>query len=87
MNATLTIEFPDFTDQFDIEWIGDGIDNSEELWDEIFCSERYDSEWDQGNVPNMTVTLKDDPSISSRVIQESEAGMIFPTRDLNKLLG
>jgi hypothetical protein len=85
-NATLVVEFETNTYEFDLTWENDGyFFEGEELAERIFFSDEFIEDFKDG-APDMTVYLKSDVAIKSRVNFEAEASDIFPTKKLSKLL-
>ena len=85
-NATLIVKQNDRVLKIPVTWHENAFNEDEmyDLYDQLFCSDDVIN-WAYG-YPEMDVQLDDNPSITSRVREESEVGMIFPTKNLNKLL-
>jgi hypothetical protein len=84
-NATLIVGFETKNYEFDVTWDDEFFPGSEELAERIFFSDEFIKDFKDGS-PDMTVYLKSDAAIKSRVNFEAEAGGIFPTRKLSNLL-
>jgi len=78
-NATLIVEFPKNTYRFPVTWIGDRIEESSDIANEVFVDREYHLDFMDGP-PDMDVVLDADPSIKSRVLFEDMAWEIYPTR-------
>jgi hypothetical protein len=84
-NAVLDVKFENNTYQFEVTWEDECFTEGEDIAERLFFSDEFSDAWGDGH-PNMTVYLKDDFDIKSRVNFEQEAGMIYSTRKLSKLL-
>lgn len=86
-NATVTVTFPSLTLHYDVIWTDDGIDQAEDIANDIFFATKpaIEAAWLAGDEPNMDVALKSDPSITSRLHFDDTAGMVYPTRTLGKI--
>lgn len=85
-NATLVVKQNDKVFKFPITWIENYFEEDEmyELYNQLFYSDDI-IDWSNG-YPEMDVYLNDDPSITSRVREESVVGMLLPTKHLGQLL-
>lgn len=86
MNATLTINWPSgATMSYRAEWRSFDVILDDGVLNELFFSDKFESEWDKGH-PDMDVSLNGNPEIRSRVVFEDNVGDIYSTRNLDNLL-
>jgi hypothetical protein len=85
MNAILKIKFPDSEHTFPVTWDGQYIEEGEDIAGKIFYSGDFEEQLDDG-LPDMDISLTDNPAIKSRVIFQDEACDLVSSRSLDKLL-
>jgi len=83
-NSILIVKFGnDTVINQEVTWDEDYIEEGEELADEIFANGPYDNYFSQGLHPDMTIYLKENKEINSRVVFEQECFVIHPTIPLS----
>ena len=84
MNAVLTIRFPDSKHTFPVTWSGQYIQEGEDIAGKIFYSGDFEQQLDLG-LPDMDVSLIDNPEIKSRVVFQDEACDLVSSRSLDNI--
>lgn len=82
-NARLIVEQGSRRTELPVTWQHAEFLECEDLYDRLFASDDI-VDWDD-EVPDLTVILDNDPRIQSRVNWTDEAGLVYPTRSLDKL--
>lgn len=86
MNATLIINWPSGTIlTYRAEWCGETVTLEDNILEDIFFSDKFEPEWDNG-YPDMDIVLNGNPEIRSRVIFVDNIGDLCSTKDLDRLL-
>lgn len=83
-NARLIVEQESRRTELPVTWQAQEFLECEDLYDQLFASDDI-VDWDAG-VPDLTVILDSDSRIQSRVNWTDEAGLVYPSRNLDKLL-
>lgn len=87
-NSILTIKFKSKKYTYDVNWTKRTIEEGEDIADEIFFSSDpvIQNLFLNEEVPEMTVSLKRDSSITSPVIFDSTAEIIYPLKSISDII-
>lgn len=83
-NAVLTITQDCGTHKIPVTWVKDGFMECEELYEEILTTDTL-IDWDYDM--EITVELDSEPTIKCQVRWDDVAGVVYPARNLEKLVG
>lgn len=84
-NATLFITTEDDIVRLPVTWVDDTFAEGESLYEQIFQSEQI-IDWESDHTPDFDVVLDADQSIRCRVSFDDMAGVVYPNRNLSKLV-
>lgn len=84
-NATLFIATESDIVHLPVTWANDTFVEGEELYERIFQSEEI-IDWESDHTPDFDVVLDADQSIRCRVSFDDMAGVVYPNRNLSKLV-
>ena len=85
-NCKIIFDFGEHKEEFSATWQGDGFLECEDIADKIFFNSNteVEKEFTNNNYPEMMVYLDEDPDIKSQVVFDDMAGIIYPSKTLEK---